>query len=113
MHLLFICGRNRLRSPTAEHLFAVAGVETCSAGVNPDADELVSPELIEWADIILVMEPAHRAKLNRMFNSLLKAKRVVCLDIPDDYEYMQPELIELLWQRVPLSVPVLAAAKPD
>ena len=61
-NLLFLCARNRLRSPTAEQVFASRpGVETASAGLAPDADEQVSAELIEWADLIFVMERAHRA----------------------------------------------------
>lgn len=99
--LLFVCGRNRLRSPTAEHLFADrVGLETASAGLNKDADELLSTELIEWADVIFVMEKAHRRKLSEKFKVNLKNKRIVCLDIPDNYEYMAPELVKLLEQKV-------------
>ncbi|MFN3816592.1 hypothetical protein [Brevundimonas sp.] len=53
-----------------------------------------------WADIIFVMERAHRAKLQRRFRAHLKRVRVVCLDIPDDYAFMQPELVALLEKRV-------------
>jgi len=59
--VLFVCGRNRSRSPTAESIFAdYPGVETASAGTSPDADTPMSSDLIEWADIIFVMEPVHR-----------------------------------------------------
>ena len=111
--LLFVCARNRLRSPTAERVFGgVNGVEACSAGVAPDAEEALSADLIAWADVILVMEPAHRARMTRAFGGHLRGKRVVCLDIRDDYEFMQPELVRLLWERVPRSVPALAGARP-
>jgi predicted protein tyrosine phosphatase len=114
MHLLFVCARNRLRSPTAERVFAgVCGVETCSAGVNPDADQPLSPELIEWADLILVMEQSHRQKMTRKFGPHLRGKRVACLAIPDEYDFMEVELVRLLWERVPRLVPALAAAKPE
>lgn len=76
------------------------GVETASAGLAPDAEEACSAELVEWADIIFVMEKAHRAKLQRRFRPQLKRARVVCLDIPDDYGFMQPELVALLEKRV-------------
>lgn len=76
------------------------GVETTSAGLNPDADEVVSAELVEWADLIFVMEKAHRAKLQKRFRAQLKSARVVCLDIPDDYALMDPALIQLLHARV-------------
>jgi predicted protein tyrosine phosphatase len=94
---LFICTHNRLRSPTAEHVFSTwPGVDTDSAGLGSDADVPLSPEQIEWATIIFVMEKKHRNQLATKFRRHLNGKRVVCLDIPDDYEYMQPELIKLL-----------------
>ncbi len=100
-NLLFICSRNRRRSPTAEHLFAGRDdCEVASAGLAPDAEELLSVEEIEWADLIFVMEKKQRAKLSQRFAAHLKNKRVACLDIPDDYEYMQPELVDLLRARV-------------
>lgn len=99
--LLFVCGQNRLRSPTAEHMFASrAGLETMSAGLNNEAAVPLSLELIEWADIIFVMEKTHRHKLSKKFKAYLKNKRLICLDIPDKYEYMEPRLVKLLEQRV-------------
>jgi len=114
MKLLFLCSMNMMRSPTAEDVFnGVAGVEAESAGLRRDAELFVTPELIAWADIIFVMEEDHRAKLNKMARSLVKDKRVVCLGIPDHYCRGHPELIDLLWERVPKSVPQLAGMRPD
>ena len=94
---LFICSQNRLRSPTAEQVFASwPGVETDSAGLGNDADMPLSPEQIEWATLIFVMEKRHRNLLSKKFRRHLNGKRVICLDIPDEYDYMQPELIRLL-----------------
>jgi len=94
---LFICTHNRLRSPTAEHVFSTwPDVDTDSAGLGADADVPLSPEQIEWATIIFVMEKKHRAQLAAKFRRYLNGKRVICLDIPDDYDYMQPELVRLL-----------------
>ena len=99
--VLFLCGRNRLRSPTAEHVFsAEAGIEALSAGLDNDADVPCTPELLEWADIVFVMEQAHRSKLARRFKRHLGDARVICLDIPDNYGFMQPELVQLLHARV-------------
>jgi predicted protein tyrosine phosphatase len=96
-HVLFICSQNRLRSPTAEQVFSdCAGFEVASAGLNPEADTPVSPELLAWADVIFVMERAHRNKLAKKFRAYLNAKRVICLDIPDEYDYMDPGLVRLL-----------------
>jgi predicted protein tyrosine phosphatase len=82
--LLFICSANKLRSPTAEHIFSTwLDVETDSAGLNADAEQQLSTEQLEWADIIFVMEKAHGNKLTKKFRKFLKNKRVICLDIPD------------------------------
>ena len=95
--VLFLCSRNRLRSPTAEHVFSTwPDIETDSAGLLTDADVRLSTEQIEWADIIFVMEKAHRTKLSTHFRKHLNGKRVICLNIPDDYEYMGPALVTLL-----------------
>ena len=100
-HVLFVCGQNRLRSPTAEQVFSDwPGIETQSAGLKNDAENPVVPELLQWSDIIFVMERSHRSKLSSKFKAHLSGKRVVCLDIPDDYEFMQPELVSLLKAKV-------------
>ena len=100
--VLFICSQNRLRSPTAEQVFADhPGIECASAGTNHDADNPLTPELVEWAEIIFVMEKAHRDKVNSKYRRHLNNKRVICLGIPDDYEYMDPELVRILKVKVP------------
>lgn len=73
-----------------------AGIETDSAGLSNDAITVLSSEQIDWADIIFVMEKAHRNKLSKRFKHHLGGKRVICLDIPDDYDFMDPALIRLL-----------------
>ena len=99
--LLFICSANRLRSPTAEQVFSnYPNVETRSAGLNNDAIDPLSPEHFEDIDTVFVMERAHLNKLSKKYKSHLKSARVICLNIPDDYEYMQPELITILKARV-------------
>lgn len=70
-----------------------------SAGTNHDAVTPLTDELVSWADMIFVMERTHRNKLQKKFRRSLKA-RVICLDIPDDYEFMDPALIRLLEARV-------------
>jgi predicted protein tyrosine phosphatase len=98
---LFICSRNRLRSPTAETVFASwPEVETDSAGLAPDAEVLLSAEQLEWADLVFVMERRHRQALLSRFPAAMRGKRLVCLDISDDYAYLQPELVLLLEQKV-------------
>jgi predicted protein tyrosine phosphatase len=95
--ILFLCSQNKLRSPTAEALFAdLPHIEVDSAGLNHDAITPLSPEQLHWADLILVMEKVHLNRLNRKFKSHLKGKRIAVLNIPDEYEYMEDALIRLL-----------------
>jgi len=99
--ILFVCSQNRLRSPTAEQVFSTRpDLDVASAGTNHDAEQPLTAELVEWADIIFVMEKTHRAKLRSRFGTALKSARVICLDIPDNYTFMDPTLIRLLEQRV-------------
>ncbi len=98
--LLFICSRNKLRSPTAEALFSGRpGVSVDSAGLSPDAEVPLEIGQLEWADLILVMEKVHRTRLNQKFNQYLAGKKIVVLDIPDDYTYMDARLVSLLEAR--------------
>jgi len=95
--ILFICSRNRLRSPTAEAVFSGReGIEALSAGTSPDAELRVDADLIEWADLIVAMERSHRRKLMRDFPRLMRDKKIAVLGIKDDYGYMQTELVALL-----------------
>jgi predicted protein tyrosine phosphatase len=95
--LLFVCARNQLRSPTAEAVFGlVDGLEVSSAGTAPDAECVVSTDLIEWADELFVMEKQQRDIVQKRFGRALDGKRVVCLNIRDRYAFMQTELIEVL-----------------
>lgn len=99
--LLFICSANRLRSPTAEQVFSeYPQVEAYSAGLSHDAVDPLTAEHLEGIDIVFVMEKAHRNKLSKKFKAHLKSARVICLNIPDEFEFMQPELIAMLKARV-------------
>ena len=108
MRALFVCSRNRLRSPTAEAVFAAYdGLEALSAGTDADAVTPVDVELIEWAEMVFAMENSHRNKLRQRFGKLLDTKRLVVLNIRDDYDYMQPELVAILKKKVPPHLPRL------
>ena len=102
VRILFVCSENRLRSPTAAAVFSeLDGVDAISAGTNKDCECPVSGDLIEWADVVLVMENSHRNKISRRFRDLLRDKKLAVLDIPDIFEFMDPMLIALLKARVP------------
>ncbi|MCE5230146.1 protein-tyrosine-phosphatase [bacterium] len=93
-HVLFVCGRNRWRSPTAVRIYAHdQRFDARSAGVSPKSRRLISRHDIEWADLILVMEQRHAARLRDSFRDV-KLPKIESLDIPDDFEFMNAELVE-------------------
>jgi len=95
--LLFVCSRNRLRSLTAEKLFEDSRhYQVRSVGTQPDARIVVTEGHVGWADIIFCMEKSHANRLKRKFPEAVQCKKVVCLHIADDYEFMQPELLDEL-----------------
>lgn len=97
MNILFVCSMNKWRSPTAETIFRrINGIHVRSAGTSRKARHHVTIKDIRWADIICVMEHKHRSRLHGEFRDELNNKQLHVLDIPDDYTYMDPDLIELL-----------------
>ena len=97
VHALFVCGPGRMRSLTAEQVFATrANLRVAAAGVDSRAEHAVSVQLVDWADIVFVMEDVQRRKLVERFGEALRGKQIVSLGIPDRYEYMDPQLIRLL-----------------
>lgn len=96
-NLLFVCSRNQWRSPTAENIWRnTNGVKVRSAGTSHKARKTVSASDLRWADVIFVMEQKHKNQLKAKFSRLLQNKPLHVLDIPDEYRYMDEELIELL-----------------
>ncbi|MBU2713501.1 low molecular weight protein tyrosine phosphatase family protein [Zooshikella harenae] len=101
VNLLFICSRNQWRSPTADAIWKSDPLfKVRSAGTSPRAKRTVSSVDIRWADVIFVMEKKHKNRLQVAFARLLEYKPVYVLDIPDEYQYMDPDLISELEERV-------------
>lgn len=101
INILFICSRNQWRSPTGEQVWRNhPAVFARSAGTSAKAKRKVSAKDIQWADLILVMEQKHKQRLQASFNHLLAHKRLIVLDIPDEYQYTDPELITIFKQSV-------------
>jgi predicted protein tyrosine phosphatase len=95
--VLFVCSQNRIRSLTAEGIFGgLDGFQVRSAGTQPNARIVVTKGQIGWADIIFTMEKSHSNLLRQKFDAALDGKRIITLHIPDEYQFMQPELIDEL-----------------
>lgn len=97
MNILFVCSRNNWRSRTAETMLKDNQKHNVkSAGTENEARIKVTEKLINWADLIFVMEKRHKERLMQKFGTLLDDKEMVTLYIKDDYKYMDPELIDAL-----------------
>jgi predicted protein tyrosine phosphatase len=110
---LFVCEGNVHRSPTAERLYSsTPGIQARSAGLSSLARVQVTEELLAWADVVFVMERRLRRLLRRRFSEALEGKQLVCLDVPDDFQFQQPELVAILIERLApyLGHPVIGSA---
>ncbi len=97
MNILFVCSRNKWRSKTAETIYKNRREHNVrSAGTEPSAVVRVSAKNILWADTIFVMEKKHKERLKENFPGEIRDKKVVVLDIEDNYKYMDEELVEII-----------------
>lgn len=98
--ILFVCTINVMRSKTAHEIYeSDIRFIVKSAGTNSGAETVISREVLDWADAIVVMEKHHRNTIRKLYPDIYSKKRIVCLYIPDEYDYMQPELISVIRSR--------------
>jgi len=96
LKILFVCAMNKQRSATAERIYRNdPRVEVRSAGVRADANRRVSEADLRWADVVFAMEQAHKRWIRNRFEGL-ELPRIDVLEIPDEFEFMDPELQEAL-----------------
>ena len=96
LKILFVCAMNKQRSATAERLYRNdARLDVRSAGVNSEAKRRVSEVDLQWADVVFVMEREHKTWIRTHFKSLA-LPRIDVLDIPDEFEFMDEGLQEML-----------------
>jgi predicted protein tyrosine phosphatase len=94
IRILFVCSKNQWRSPTAEKIYNENPlIEARSAGTSSNAKHVITPEDIQWSDIIFVMEDKHKSQLLAQYPGHMKYKSLVVLDIEDNYRFMDPELV--------------------
>jgi predicted protein tyrosine phosphatase len=101
INLLFVCTINKMRSATAHEIYKDDHrFEVKSAGTSNTANTVLSKELLDWANSIVVMEKNHRNFIRKHFPDTYQSKKIVCLYIPDEFDFMQTELISILKQKV-------------
>lgn len=100
-NVLFVCSRNQWRSPTAEQVWRKhPALHVRSGGTSASARHPVSLADVQWANVIFVMEEKHKTQITAKFRRNLGGKRIYVLDIPDEYQFMDSELVDLLHQSV-------------
>lgn len=95
-NLLFVCSRNQWQSPTAEKVFTSKGFSVRSAGTSPNARHTLAHTDLQWANLVFVMENKHRSRIKARFGRLVEHQPIHVLDVPDNYQFMDQELVELL-----------------
>jgi len=109
LNLLFVCTRNQWRNPTAERIWRkTTEVSLRSAGTSHTARRRLTRADLRWADLIFVMEETHKSRIKSDFRDDARHKMIHVLDIPDDYDFMDPELIDLLQSA---ASPIIEAAR--
>ena len=102
LRIVFVCTQNKLRSLTAEAIFRDTDAwEVASAGIDKSAETVLTRDLLEWADVAVCMEKRHREFIRQKFRGALPDDHILTLGIPDDYEFMDTELVRLLQKLVP------------
>lgn len=92
--VLFVCTQNRVRSLTAEQVYrGRPDLEVRSAGIAEYAGVPLTQELFDWADEVFVFSRRQRKVVEKRYRHVARGKRVVCLHLPDRFEYKSPKLI--------------------
>lgn len=103
-NILVVCGRNKKRSRTAEFIFKNDNrFNIRSAGLSPKSERKISENDLNWADLVFVMETNQRSKIKEIYQHI-ELPLIEVLNIPDDYEFMNEELIEMLSERINFKV---------
>lgn len=89
--VLFVCSAGLLRSATGARLYAKK-YNTRACGSTSYALIPISDNLIVWADEIVFVNEENYLDVTDKYN--LEKKKIVVLDIPDNYSHMAPELIQ-------------------
>ena len=99
--VLTVCSANMLRSPTIAHILSADpyNFNTRSAGTEPYALIPVTEDLLMWADEVVCADTEHALWIRNKMMAWMIDKPIIDLQIPDNYEYRNPELIEMIKER--------------
>jgi len=101
LRVLFVCHYNRKRSATAERVFGKdPSLDVRSAGTSSEAMVQVNERMLDWAEIVFVMDDGQQKALADLFPRHPAVSRVITLDIQDEHHFLAPALVALLTERV-------------
>ena len=100
LKILVVCSRNKKRSLTAEVLYKNnPHIIVRSVGTSPSARRKITQADIAWAETILCMEQKHKEIIEQQFGTK-NLPTLSVLDIADEFEFMDPELVEILQREI-------------
>lgn len=97
--VLCVCSAGLLRSPTTAFVLSQEpyNYNTRAAGIVPDyALVPVDEVLLNWADEVVCMTSDQMEELCGKLGELGLNKKVICLNIEDNFGYRDPKLMELI-----------------
>ena len=100
---LVCCSAGLLRSPTCAWVLSNApwNHNTRAAGLNDEyALVLVDQVLLEWCSSVVVMDNRQETMVRNMMQEYGYNKPVYNLNVPDNFSYRQPELVEELTEKL-------------
>ena len=96
LNVLFLCGKNKVRSKTAAYLYRNDNrMNVRSAGLSPVSPHQLNRNDLEWAEVVMMMEYVHKKRIQKTYREM-DLPELVVLDIPDEYVYMEEELVEMI-----------------
>lgn len=96
--VLCVCSAGLLRSPTAAFVLANEfGCNTRAAGLSAEYALIpVDDVLLSWADEVVCMSDEQAEIVDRKLVELRSGADVISLNIPDNFAYRNPALVELI-----------------
>ena len=113
--VLTVCSAGLLRSPTTAWVLSNPpwNFNTRACGYNDEYALIILDDvLVEWADEIIVMDQKQEIIVRNMLKNTMNPKKPVhVLNIPDNYGFRDPKLVEIIKEKVaeifpePITIP--------
>lgn len=99
--VLCVCTAGLLRSPTAAVVLANDfDCNTRCAGISQEHALIpVDEVLLTWAEEIVCMDKEQERRIKSLLKKLNIERSIICFDIPDQYGYKNPILVQMIRER--------------